>query len=52
MIDVFLVLPHFFCIWDDVYIFVFADGCPALGENDKLMSRNVVMLDSLADDLL
>lgn len=52
LVDVFLVLPHFFRIWGDVYIFVLANGCPAFCEDDKFMSRNIVMFYGLADDLL
>lgn len=51
LINVFLVFPHFLGEWDNVYIFVLANRRPAFRENDKLMSRKIVMLDGLADDL-
>ena len=52
LVDVFLVLSHFFCVWDHVYIFVLADRGPAFCEDRNFMPGQIVVLDGLADDLL
>lgn len=52
LIDVFLVLAHFFCEGDNKYVVVLTGRCPAFGEEDHFLARDLVVPDGFADDLL
>ena len=51
LIDIFVVLAHFLCKWDNKSIVMLTDWRPALGKDDQFVPWDAILLDCLSNNL-